>query len=231
MAGPPSCPQGSGTPVVSTRRFGLISPYGPLGPGAGPLGKDPFVKPSALVVAAVALPTFSLLGCSGDPEPTIANEATNTNSAPSTAATPSPSIPAPPESADKATAAGAEAFVSFYWDVVTYAQSSGDVSLLKDLALPSCAACSSGLQSIEKTYKAGGKISGGETTVSSATATPFSAGPARGFSVDVEVVTQDQTIDIPGEDLRRNTGGSVSMRFLLQREDREWVVGRWEVTQ
>lgn len=170
-------------------------------------------------------------GCSdGDPEPKIAptessSAASSTSPSPSPSGPVEPSLPAEAEGED---AAAAEAFVRFYWEMVNYAESSGQIQGLSDLGLESCTACAGGAADIARIYGAGGSVSGGVVIVTKTKASPFTSGPARGFAVVVDVDISPQVIREPGKKPKRYSGGPNTFQFIVQREEAAWRIGRWD---
>lgn len=154
------------------------------------------MKRLALAALTAAL---VLVGCSDDESPEPRISPTDTSSAASTPTTPAPTTSGPveptmPAAAEGDDAAAAEAFVRHYWAMVNYAQATGDVEGLRSLAIKSCGPCSSGTSWIERIYRAGGHIEGGEYTVGRVQATAVGAGDLRLFEVETALVTTNQTI-------------------------------------
>src|SRR4051812_38018201 len=90
----------------------------------------------AVLTALSLLPVLLVAGCSDDdPEPKFAPTPSESASSasPSSSATPETPQPTMPEAARGSDASSAEAFVKFYWDVVNYAQTSGDLDPLRGL--------------------------------------------------------------------------------------------------
>ena len=125
-------------------------------------------------------------------------------------------------------AAAAEAFVRFYWEMVNYAEQTGDIDGLSALGLESCAACVGGAEDIERIYGAGGTVTGGLVEVTSASSTPYRSGPTAGFAVIVDVEIAPQTVAEPGKRDQTYAGGPNQFRFIVQREPGGWIVGRWD---
>jgi len=67
----------------------------------------------------------------------------------------------PPE-ARELTAAGAEAFVRYWFHLVNYGYTTGDTSLLRGLSAESCQTCASTVETIEDQYASGGSFRGGQ---------------------------------------------------------------------
>ncbi|MEI5673056.1 MULTISPECIES: DUF6318 family protein [unclassified Nocardioides] len=187
-----------------------------------------------LLPAALAVGLVLLAGCSGDddPEPKISpTDSSSVASTPTPSPTPSgpvePTLPAEAEGED---AAAAEAFVRFYWEMVNYAEATGEVEGLAALALQTCVACEGGSADIKRIYEAGGSVSGGEIKVRGTKSAPFESGPSRGFAVTVDVTIAPQVVKVPGEKVQRYSGGPNQFRFIVQRDSGVWLVGRWDPT-
>ena len=112
--------------------------------------------------AALVLP-LALSGCSGDdpdpkmPQTTAAASSPSPTTSPTQDPTAEPTLPPEAEGNDEA---AAEAFIRYYWDVVDYAQSTGDMKTLETLALPSCGSCETGNAYLRKLYNNGGALTG-----------------------------------------------------------------------
>lgn len=186
-----------------------------------------------LLPAALAVGLVLLAGCSGDddPEPKISpTDSSSVASTPTPSPTPSgPVEPTMPAEAEGEDAAAAEAFVRFYWEMVGYAQATGDVAKLRSLGSRYCAACSAGLESIVRTYEAGGSITGGGLDIREVSGRRVTSHVGRAFAVTVSGVTESQTVREPGKEDREYAGGSVRFKFVVQIDNRTWTVARWDV--
>lgn len=117
-----------------------------------------------LVVLACCL---GVVGCSDDsPGPEPGPSPTGSVSTPmpsfsSSAPEPAPTEPALPGAAKEATERGARAFIAYYWDLINYAQVTGDVRALKRVSAPGCRGCAEGTVGIENVYSDGGHVEGG----------------------------------------------------------------------
>lgn len=80
---------------------------------------------------------------------------------------PSPATGAPklPAAAVPYTLEGATAFVSYWFDTLTFAIGSGDIAPLAAASSPTCQACATVMQEIRASYQGGGSMSGGVYTV------------------------------------------------------------------
>ena len=170
--------------------------------------------------AGVAL-ALGLAACSGsdaDPEPAPPP----TSSSPSPAD--GPAAPTMPPAARGTDAASAEAFVRFYWEMVDYAQSTGDTSGLVD-ASDRCINCKNGVASIEKTYGTGGRIEGGQSQVTDPTTVFLDRSDGDWAVVQFRLTTSKQFVDLPGRDHdERYPGGRAEIRMILQPRSEGWVV-------
>ena len=122
-----------------------------------------------LITAAAVLTPLVLAGCGGDdPAPKLPDTAptatSSTSPSPAAAVDPTEEPTLPPE-ANGNDEAAAEAFIRYYWDVVDYAQLTGDLRTLKKLSLPSCASCNSGNAYLREMYAAGGSLEGVDYTL------------------------------------------------------------------
>lgn len=178
------------------------------------------VEGAAAGVAVLVL----LTGCAADepaPQP-----------APSTATTPSPSsatssppvaVPQLPEAATVGDAAGAEAFVRHWVDVLNYAYETGDTGPLDAITGSACDLCAQAADSIEATYSTGGHIEGAVTSLVSIASPPpdddglvaVSVRYGQAASVDVDASGGRTAVDAVPE---QNAG------FIL-----EWADGSWQL--
>ncbi|GAB3197250.1 hypothetical protein GCM10027062_08580 [Nocardioides hungaricus] len=175
-----------------------------------------------VVIAAVALTlTLGLAGCSGDPEPRVAPPSPT---APSTTRASVQTPPEMPAAAKGTDAAAAEAFVRFYWEMVNYAQLTGDVEPLRPLGYK-CINCENGIEFIEGIYSKGGEIRGGDGTPSKLDTTFTNVQGDLLAVVDSVLVLTPQDVDVPGKAKDKHyKGGDREIRMYLQPESGSWVV-------
>ena len=127
----------------------------------------------------------------------------------------------PPE-ADKATAAGAEAFARYWIAVADEAFATLNSSSLAKISGPKCATCQSYIESIERSSRNRERYAGGQISVKEAAATPLSGATAVVLLVyDVTELRvydeRDALIDtVPAKE-------RVSLNFTLRRRGSTWI--------
>ncbi len=204
--------------MVRALRFGRLT-----------LGKDLRVYRSRTAFAAGLLgPLLVLGGCSGeDPQPKIAPPE---SSAPTSAsATPSgPVEPTMPAAAKQHNAAGAEAFVAYYWELVNYAQATGELAKLKSLGSGACQACAGGVAGLRTVFANGGTIQGGDASLSNVSSSVVQAGEHRAFQVTADIANTRQIISYSGKQKREvYPKSSVSARFIVDVRNRGLELAYW----
>jgi hypothetical protein len=127
------------------------------------------MRATLAVVASVAALLLSASSCSGDDPYGTLPPTTPATSPPLTTPTPTAS-PTPPEPTLPALATqdsptGAESFARFYMLMLDYANHTGDTRKLRTLG--DCAACRSQADGVERFFRGGGRIEGGEIAVES----------------------------------------------------------------
>src|SRR5689334_1786838 len=108
------------------------------------------------VLTGLALLTLTTLtactGNTGTADPPPATPTTTTTTTPTPTPT-QPVAPVMPQAAKAHTKAGAKAFVRYFWQVVNYAQATGDTAAVADLAdSKSCSQCNAGIKGIDDVY-------------------------------------------------------------------------------
>lgn len=178
----------------------------------------------AASLAALAL----LTGCTDDDpspgDPTSTWTPTGEPETPTSSATAKPTEPPLPDAATKATEEGARAFITYYWDLINYAQVTGDVEALKRVSGSTCRGCSRVINGISDLYTDGGHAIGGEYTLRieriTEVTTPDKA--ALGIEAAIRVRNQEQTIvQGSGESARSVPATSRYLIYLI------WVNEAW----
>lgn len=127
--------------------------------------------------------------------------------------------------------AGARAFVEYYWAVVTYAQQTGDLKLLRNISSPSCAQCDGGADWVQDVYADGGEIRGGDYSVSLGAVSGIGdKDGALAYEVEAEVRnTKQRVLDRAGKVVERHRASTVAYKFLVARVGgTTWRLSRWE---
>ena len=129
----------------------------------------------------------------------------------------------PPE-AKGTDAKAAEAFVRFYWEMVNYAQATGDVDGLAGLG-SKCAACDNGIAFVRDAYDKGGEIRGGDGKPGQFDTVFINRAGEHWAIVDCRVTTSKQTVDLPGtRNDQEFPGGATDIRVYLQPAGAAWTI-------
>lgn len=181
----------------------------------------------AASLAALAL----LAGCSdddpspGDPPSTGTPTGTpETPETPTSSAAP-PTEPVLPDAATKATEDGARAFITYYFDLVSHAQVSGEVKALRRVSGPNCKGCNAGIAGVTKHYKGGGRIIGGALTpvVDRLREVSTKSGSLFGFHAVVTTTHDEQTIiESDGSSDTRSPGTDRWNLYLIWTPEQTW---------
>ncbi len=185
----------------------------------------PVTRSRTVITALCVVPVLALGACSGsDPQPKLADPTESAPTSPSTTAVSGPVEPTMPAAAQGTDAASAEAFVRFYWEMVNYAQATGDVDGLSGLATR-CINCDDGVEFIEKAYGKGGEIRGGEGTVSHLETHFVKRSDGWWAIVECRVQLTRQVVDFPGDARDQHyDGGSTDIRLYLQPLTKSWTI-------
>jgi hypothetical protein len=179
--------------------------------------------------ALIAL-TIALSACSNTDDTAPPPTPTPSPAATTTATAPTP--PVMPRAARAHTEAGAKAFVEYFWDVVNYAQATGDTNQLADLSADGCTGCDAGIASIKHVYADGGQIIGGRSELSNFSIAIMRKGGTDFASSSYTNTIDAQTSDYPGT--RRDThssGRTFRDRLaLIAPGQTSWRVAAFEVT-
>ena len=149
------------------------------------------------MVAILAL-LLGFAGCGGGSGPVAPGSTRAPSPGVSTAVDPPPDgvprVPALPKSAREASERGARAFLRYYWELVNYAQQTGDVSALKRVSAPRCTGCASGIAGVARLYRKGGHATGGDYAVSIKEIHRFTSDAFYGFEALVAVRNDEQRV-------------------------------------
>lgn len=178
------------------------------------------------------LSVLALGACSGDdPDPKVADPTPTSSlpTSPSTTAASGPVEPTLPPEARGTDAAAAEAFVEFYWEMVNYAQATGDIEGLKALASESCAACRAGTDYLDRVFRSDGVIDGGVARVRVMSSGFIRDGADSDAVVVFDVRTTRQTVDYSGtRDDEAFPGGKTRLTAILDPQPGGWLMQSWD---
>ena len=125
-------------------------------------------------LSASAALVLLLAGCGGDPPKPKFSDSPSESASSSATASESPSgsespsamtEPTPPREMAGKDEAAAEAFVEHYFELVNYAQATGQLEPVRRVAAPVCAACDGMSGAVEQVYRKGGTVRGGALTL------------------------------------------------------------------
>lgn len=190
---------------------------------------DGVSRTRAVLTAAVLLSALALGGCSDDePEPKFAPPSKAPTS-PSTTAASGPIEPTLPEAAKGDDRAAAGVFVRHYWEMVRYAEESGDLDGLRRLSSPQCQPCVQGIEYLEDVHAANGRISGGERTVTELDPKGFIRhnGIYSDAIVDFTVTTTPQVVDYSDRADEKYPGGRTRYTAVVRMRQDGWVMVNW----
>lgn len=184
----------------------------------------------ATLTALTLISLLLLAGCTDDePKPKFAPPSSD---APTSAAPTSSVAPTMPAAASGADAAAAEAFVKFYWDTVNYAQESGDLHPLRQLADPRCAECEAGVKYLEGVFQADGRVIGGDATLEVQKSTLVEGAGRQDAVVKFVLSTTPQRVDYAGTDKDESfAGGQRTVNALVQPSGGTWLMRSWGVQE
>ncbi|HWI43089.1 MAG TPA: DUF6318 family protein [Nocardioides sp.] len=190
--------------------------------------------PAARLGTALAAAALLLAGCADDGEPRSDPtwSPTAVPESPSTTPADAATKPALPDAATKATKAGAEAFIQYYWDVANYAQATGHVHQLRAVTAKTCAPCLGVASDIRRHYEHGGTIEGGANApaVHSLTKLSSDTGTLFAFQAKVAVAHGPQEIHQPDGSVREQKAGTNHFTmYVAWVQDRRWRLEHMEL--
>jgi hypothetical protein len=149
-----------------------------------------------------------------------------------TSAAPDPVEPDLPAAAAEASEAGARAFIGYYWELINYAQATGDVKELRAASGANCAGCNAGIRGIRQRHRAGQHVVGGayRVRVTDLSKLSISSGELTGFHATVVAEHDEQTAtSTDGTDDVRAAGESTADMYLIWITDSGWRVDLMDV--
>lgn len=196
-----------------------------------------FVRRSVAALGAIALVT-ALSGCTDDSDADAddgnsPSASVNNSPTPSASASPDtgPTEPVAPKGMAEPTKRGAELLVRYYWEVVDYAQWTGDVRTLKTLANPNCSVCDDTVRGLRGIYENGGFLKGAKHHLSNFHSVKFRTQDRDTFRVDATLTrTRQRGRASTGAKLESVPKSESEVFFLLSPGTRgDLVVEYWEV--
>ncbi|WP_232678676.1 DUF6318 family protein [Nocardioides sp. R-C-SC26] len=164
------------------------------------------------LVGALAL-AAPLVGCSGDPEPRVADptpSATPSTSAPATTAPPADETP--------------EEFVRRWQAAADQAQTTGDVEYLLSIS-PTCRPCAEAMAAVREIYSDGGSIDVGPSSIRRVKILGTSE---RAASIEASVrVPKTLVYGSRGQSPQEMPAGEQRVRFSLVREQGRWLMASY----
>lgn len=178
----------------------------------------------AALAASVA--ALALLGACSDDDPSPGDPSstwtpTGKPETPTSDATEKPTEPALPEAATKATEDGARAFIAYYWDLINYAQVTGDVKALKRASGPTCDGCTRAVRAVEELYGSGGQADGGDYDLVIERVRELSSDALYGMEAVIRVRNAEQRIVRDGEEEISQPKTSKFLTYLI------WAQEAW----
>lgn len=176
--------------------------------------------PDGSSTSTPALPESTTPSATPTPTPTAAY-------VPASASGPAKNVPVPvlPEVAKTETKEGLEAFAAYWFDQLTFAYQTGDISGIQSLTSPACQFCTNITSSLTTNYQGGRWLAGGRIVVPTAVTT-FERTQDGNYQVIVQV--QQAMInyyDPSGSEFRTATQPSDTGNVLLVNfQDNAWYV-------
>lgn len=185
---------------------------------------------ACVVALAVVLAGGGVSGCdggSGSPSPSVRSPEVSVSGSPTEVSDPSPAlmVPVMPGAAKEASEDGARAFVGYYWELVNYAQATGDVRRLRRVSGPNCQGCRVGIEAIQRHYRAGGRIIGGAATPKKQSLIELTTAETGIYAFRIKLTTVHEPQVIVGPDgsrEARDSGTDLWDLSVLWVNDRSW---------
>ncbi|TQK70753.1 DUF6318 family protein [Nocardioides sp. SLBN-35] len=184
---------------------------------------------TTLRAAAAAAVLLLAAGCSDNGpsprDPTSTWSPTGKMETPTSAA-PDPVEPELPAAAAEASEVGARAFIEYYWELVNYAQVTGDVKALKKVSGPNCERCDAGIDGIKQVYRAGGHITDGQYTPSLTSVTQLTADDRNFYAFEAKTQVSNVAHAAVEASGRREEFAASTKSYVV---DVLWVEDHWRL--
>ncbi|KQY51641.1 MULTISPECIES: DUF6318 family protein [unclassified Nocardioides] len=188
------------------------------------------------LVLALALVLFAASCSDDDPDsnadPTSTPSDTTTPSpTTSTTADAEPTEPPEPDGMGEDSKRGAELLVRYYWQLVDYAQLTGDVKKLETLARPNCGPCNDGVTALRTIHENGGFIRGGQHTLRSLHVARIGTSEPAAYRVEIGLHSSRQrSRQASGAKLDKVPSRTEQIAFIVSGgSDGSFKIDLWEV--
>jgi hypothetical protein len=170
---------------------------------------------------------LALGACQANPAPP---PLVSTSTSPTPSPSPATAAPTVPAEAQGTSKAAAKAFVRHWIDVLNYAMSTGDTSVLVDLADPACSTCEAIANRIEDVYAEGGHLEGTGWRIRTLSylEREHSKSPLVAARIEIASQTAYASAEAAPSQSPRSRG---HLDFSLDRRPTGWKVLRLEATQ
>jgi Family of unknown function (DUF6318) len=186
------------------------------------------IRTRTVVTTLTALTVLALGACSGDdPKPKVAPPSSSAPTSPSTSAASGDVAPTMPEGATAPDRTGAERFVEYWFEALSYAMVTGDTALVDEGSAPACDSCAALGKQIAKLYEHGGRVETDGWAVEASTVNGEFESEAPSFLLRVN---QAKRSLYEGKKLIDRTPlMKVPMHVELARSASGWLVSRLEI--
>lgn len=136
-----------------------------------------------------------------------------------------PVEPELPGAATQPSEAGARAFIAYYWELINYAQVTGDVKALRAVSGPNCAGCNAGIKGIRQRHRIGKHVVGGpfRINVNETSELTIASGELTGYHAVVLAEHDAQTaVATDGTEDVRAAGSSTFDMYLIWIDGSGW---------
>jgi hypothetical protein len=130
-----------------------------------------------------------------------------------------------PDAARQHTKAGAKAFVTYYVDLITYAETTLKTHTVKQLSMPTCSGCLGGIHGLRKIARQGGQIIGAELSVSNLRSEAIDDHGVVTLAFDL--ANTAERINTPGKPTVLHPAGNHPMIMTLVARPSGWIVGEY----
>lgn len=180
---------------------------------------------AAAGTAALLLPFAACSDGESNAEPT--QPTTSAAPSPSETAAEGPTLPPEAQGDDEA---AAKAFVEFYFELISEATRTGDVSALRGFSAPGCKSCSALIRNISKVYETGGRYESKGWTTEEVAQTAQLTQTERAFVARVRIARRTQ-FDANGHVTSKTPTERKGIYIVARGSDGSWIVTRWGLVE